>query len=147
MVAVIKQWNRRRQYRDAVAGGWNPYLHGGRGGAGGGPPERVRAGASASAGIGAEPQAPQMDPRTRQIFDLRAEISNAVSSHELPRAADLYIDLKLIDPQQVLRSDQSCRACIVAWWPVGAAAGALGALVAIVDDDPGGPGEVSPSRP
>ena len=51
------------------------------------------------------------------------------------------------DPQNVLRADESCRACVIAWWPVAAAAGALGSLVAITDDDPGGPGEVSPSRP
>lgn len=52
-----------------------------------------------------------------------------------------------LDPQRVLRPDEACRACVVAWWPIvgGAAAGAIG-VVAVTDDDPP-PGEVSPSRP
>jgi hypothetical protein len=50
-----------------------------------------------------------------------------------------------IDPQLVLRADEVCRACVVAWWPV-VGAGALGALglITVIDDDPP---EVSPSRP
>jgi len=44
VVALVRQWNRRRQYRDAVAGGWNPYQNpapagaatAGAGGGGGG---------------------------------------------------------------------------------------------------------------
>ena len=52
-----------------------------------------------------------------------------------------------LDRSGVLRPDEACRACVVAWWPAAAAAGALGSLVAIIDDDPRDPGEVSPSRP
>ena len=51
-----------------------------------------------------------------------------------------------LDPQGVLRADEGCRACVIAWWPP-AAATALAALAVVVDDDPGGPDEVSPSRP
>lgn len=51
-----------------------------------------------------------------------------------------------LDPQNVLRADEGCRACVIAWWPK-AAAGAIAALSVVVDDDPGGPNEVSPSRP
>jgi hypothetical protein len=47
---------------------------------------------------------------------------------------------------RVLRADESCRACVVAWWPLAAGAGALG-LVVVTDDDPGPPQEISPSRP
>ena len=52
------------------------------------------------------------------------------------------------DPQLVLRADGSCRACIIAWWPIAAEAGAVGALIGITEDNPAGPPpEVSPSRP
>ena len=48
------------------------------------------------------------------------------------------------DPQNVLRADDRCRACVIAaWWPAGAAGGAI-ALIGILDDDPV---EVSRSRP
>jgi hypothetical protein len=51
-----------------------------------------------------------------------------------------------LDRLNVLRADDACRACVIAWWPVAAGAGALG-LVAVTDEDPGPPGEISPSRP
>lgn len=51
-----------------------------------------------------------------------------------------------LDPQSVLRADEACRACVIAWWPK-AAAGTIAALAVVIDDDPGGPNEVSPSRP
>ncbi|MFN7941393.1 MAG: hypothetical protein U0X73_07315 [Thermoanaerobaculia bacterium] len=52
-----------------------------------------------------------------------------------------------IDPQNVLRADDACRACVVGWWPIAAAgAGALG--VATIGDEGKQPGpEVSPTRP
>lgn len=88
IVALAKQWNRRRQYRDAVAGGWNPYMHSSGRGQPAGPP--------------VQEQSHPFDPRTQQLFDLRGAISTAISRHDLPRAADLYIELKVLDPQQVL---------------------------------------------
>lgn len=48
-----------------------------------------------------------------------------------------------VNPQNVLRADDNCRACIIAWWPVAVPAG-LVALIPIVEDDPI---DVSPSRP
>jgi len=48
------------------------------------------------------------------------------------------------DPQDVLRADDACRACVVAWWPLAGTAGALGVATAIIQNTPG---EVSPSRP
>lgn len=47
------------------------------------------------------------------------------------------------DTLNVLRADGNCRACIIAWWPIGATAGAV-ALIGVVDDDPI---EISPSQP
>lgn len=52
-----------------------------------------------------------------------------------------------LDRLQVLRADEACRACVIAWWPpVAAGVGALG-LISVTNEDPGPPGEVSPSRP
>jgi hypothetical protein len=48
-----------------------------------------------------------------------------------------------INPQNVMREDENCRACIVAWWPAAVPAGAV-ALIGITDDDPI---DVSPSQP
>lgn len=48
------------------------------------------------------------------------------------------------DPQGILRADEVCRACVIAWWPYVAGAGAVGALVAITQERPQ---DVSPSRP
>ena len=85
VVALLKQWNRRRQYRDAVSGGWNPYAPGGR---------------DAPGAAAAAPRA--VDARTARIMELRGAISDAITAGDLPKAAGLYIELKLTDPAQVL---------------------------------------------
>ncbi len=87
VVALIKQWNRRRQYRDAVSSGWNPYL--------------TPVAPAPSVNFRRTPPPPP-DPRQAQITDLRAEIAESVASHDLPRAADRYLRLKNIDKDQVL---------------------------------------------
>jgi hypothetical protein len=97
VVALVRQWNRRRQYRDAVAGGWNPYV----------PPTPPGAavaggvGAGGAGWIGGRPPPPP-DPRTGRVMDLRAGISEAIAHSDLPRAAQLFLELKSVDPQQVL---------------------------------------------
>lgn len=95
VVALMRQWNRRRQYRDMVTGGWNPY--GAAGAAAAAPFGRGPAGAARPV-----PTPPPDDERTVRVMDLRASISEAIAHHELPRAAELYLELKAIDPQQVL---------------------------------------------
>jgi membrane associated rhomboid family serine protease len=87
--ALVKQWNRRRQYRDMVAKGYNPFGY--TPVAAGGPPGR---GDPADAG--------PPDPRAGRVSDLRAEIAEAIAHHDLPRAAGLYLELRGVDPQQVL---------------------------------------------
>ena len=93
VVALIKQWNRRRQYRDAVSSGWNPY--GNAGPAAAQPPNR---GWVAPDPVPAQP----IDPRQREILELRGKIVDAVTNHDLAAAAQGYVELKTIDPQQVL---------------------------------------------
>jgi len=82
LVAVIKQWNRRRQYREMVSKGYNPFEHA--------PTQRP----------GQPPPPP--DPRQEQIMNFRGAILEAVARHDLPTAAHLYLQLKQLDPQQAL---------------------------------------------
>jgi membrane associated rhomboid family serine protease len=87
VVALVKQWNRRRQFRDLTASGYDPFAYHGP------PPARVRA----------ESRLPgPADPRQEQIHDLRAQIGEAMSQRDQARAAELYVQLRGIDPEQVL---------------------------------------------
>jgi membrane associated rhomboid family serine protease len=102
--ALLKQWNRRRQYREMVAKGYDPFSYGAvaaqQGGYGatfggsGGYGPRGPAGASPERQL-----PPVQDPR---VVDLRAEIAEAMAHHNLPGAAELYLRLRAIDPTQVL---------------------------------------------
>jgi membrane associated rhomboid family serine protease len=98
IVALIKQWNRRRQYRDAVNAGWNPYAGIAPQARGPFRPPPVAGGWVATPPV---PEAP-LDPRQQQILDLRARITQAITNHNLAQAANLYLELKAIDPQSVL---------------------------------------------
>jgi hypothetical protein len=113
-----------------------------------------------------DPAGTRLAKTPQQVVDVRDDCRAALTPHQAGYAMNLTVGetsrwqanepvfhwectgiVTRIDPQRVLRADEACRACVVAWWPVAAGAGALGAIVSIVDDDPGGPGEVSPSRP
>ncbi len=82
LFALFKQWNRRRQYRDLTARGFDPF--------GVTPPPARRGGGGA------------VDPNLDRIQDLRARISDDVGRHRLEEAAKLYLELRAIDPNQVL---------------------------------------------
>jgi membrane associated rhomboid family serine protease len=88
-VALIQRWNKRRQYRDMVSKGYNPF-------------EYTQAEAARRGG---KPPPPP-DPHTARVMDLRGAISEAVASHDLDRASNLYVELKTTDPQQVLPRQQ-----------------------------------------
>jgi membrane associated rhomboid family serine protease len=81
LVAGIKQWNRRRQYRDMVSRGYNPFDSA----------PRQKSG----------PPAPP-DPRQEHIMNLRGAILEAIGRHDLPNAASLYLQLKQVDPQHAM---------------------------------------------
>ena len=85
--AMIKRWNRRRNYRDAVSGGYDPYT--GRTG-------RVKEVVKSAAQI-------EKDERAMQ---LRAEISERVAQRNLPAAAQVYLDLIDFDSEQILPRQQ-----------------------------------------
>ena len=93
VVAMVKQWNRRRVYRDAVSSGWNPYLSPGPP-----PPRGAYGGYGMHWGGGGQPPPPPPDPRTTRILELRAAVSDAVAAHDLPRAVELYLQLKADRP-------------------------------------------------
>ncbi|MGA3065791.1 MAG: rhomboid family intramembrane serine protease [Tepidisphaeraceae bacterium] len=80
-LGLISRWNRRRQYRSLVNQGYNPFGYT--------PPP-------------ADARQPEIDPRSTRLLDLRAEISEAIAHHNLPHAAYLFLELKKMDPNQVL---------------------------------------------
>lgn len=77
-VALIDRWNRRRQHRDMVSRGFDPFA-----------PQPAR-------------ERTKPDPRFDQIQELRAAISEAIAHDKLADASQLYVRLLSIDPQQVL---------------------------------------------
>jgi tetratricopeptide (TPR) repeat protein len=82
MLALLARWNRRRQYRSMVSQGYNPFGYV--------PPQPVDV----------RPQ--ELDARTLRMLEMRAEISEAIAHHNLPHAAYLFLELKKLDPTQIL---------------------------------------------
>jgi tetratricopeptide (TPR) repeat protein len=76
------RWNRRRQYRSLVSRGYDPF------------------GYTPPATVDFRPAEP--DPRTTRMLEMRAEISEAIAHHNLPHAAYIFLELKKLDPTQVL---------------------------------------------
>jgi len=85
-LALVHRWNRRRQYQSLVASGYDPF--------------------------GAKLPAPGMarareerevwDPKVEKVKELRAQVHEAIAHHNLPHAAILFLELKTLDPDQVL---------------------------------------------
>lgn len=78
LFALFKQWNRRRQYKDLVQQGFDPFNAGPRN------------------------RNTPPDPNMGRIQDLRAQISEALARHEVEDAARIYLELHAIDSRQVL---------------------------------------------
>jgi tetratricopeptide (TPR) repeat protein len=85
-LALVQRWNRRRQYKVLVRQGYNPFAYAAR-------PVQVRVETRS---------APKPDPNVQRIRDLRAEINEAIAHHNLPHAAILFLELRNLDPAQVL---------------------------------------------
>lgn len=85
--AMIKQWNRRRQYRDVVSTGYDPYT-------GLGPTKRIKARQIEKSGAQLQKQ--------QQVERFRADIAAQIAQRNLPAAAAQYLELAAIDPDQVL---------------------------------------------
>jgi membrane associated rhomboid family serine protease len=82
IIAMLTRWNRRRQYRQMVAQGYDPFAYV--------PPRPV------------DFRPPPIEPRTQKMLEMRAEISEAIAHHNLPHAAFMFLELKKLDPSQVL---------------------------------------------
>jgi membrane associated rhomboid family serine protease len=80
--AMIKQWNRRRQYRDAISTGYDPYT--GLGGA-----KRIKV----------REISRQENPR---ITQLRGQIADRIYQHNFHSAAQLYLELVNLDSSQII---------------------------------------------
>jgi membrane associated rhomboid family serine protease len=79
--AMLKQWNRRRQYRDTVSAGYDPYSG----------IKRIAAREVTKAG-----------PDEPQIIQLRENIANSIYRHDIQTAAQQYLNLMSLDSEQVL---------------------------------------------
>ena len=87
VLALVRQWNRRRQYRDLVNKGFDPFGYGGG-----------RAPARGAVGAAAVP----LDAATARVAELRAGISDAVARHDMDAAVARFTELRQVDPGQVL---------------------------------------------
>jgi len=89
--SMIKQWNRRRQYRDAVSKGYEPFD-------GTASAKRIRV---------KEIKTPAIDKKQQaKIRQIRGDINSWISRRNLPAAAELYLKLMELDSSQLLPRQQ-----------------------------------------
>jgi membrane associated rhomboid family serine protease len=87
LLAMLKRWNRRRRYRDVVAGGYDPF-----------------AGTSARKPVVATPvkkTVAQMQQEA-EVREFRTAISQRIMQRNLAEAANLYVGLMKVDSEQLL---------------------------------------------
>ena len=87
LFAMIRQWNRRRRYRDAVSSGFDPYT-------GRTENKRIRV-----KEVKKSPAEQQKDEKSKE---LRNEINKRITERNLPAATGLYLELMSHDSHQVL---------------------------------------------
>jgi membrane associated rhomboid family serine protease len=85
--AMVKRWNRRRRYRDTVAGGYDPFT-----------------GAGARKPVVAAPvkKTVAQVQQEGEVRRLRTAISQRIMERNLGEAADLYVELMKVDSGQLL---------------------------------------------
>jgi len=84
--AMLKRWNRRRQYRDAVSSGYDPFT-------GRTETRRIKV---------KEVKSPAEQQKDEKSQELRNEITKRISERNLPAAAVLYLELMNHDSEQLL---------------------------------------------
>jgi hypothetical protein len=87
LLAMIKRWNRRRQYRDSISGGYDPFTG------------QTRTKQIKVKEVKKTPAQKQQEEKTRELRD---EISSRIAQRNLPAAADLYLELTELDSEQIL---------------------------------------------
>jgi membrane associated rhomboid family serine protease len=88
LLAMLNRYRRRKSYEALVAKGYNPF--------------NDTRGVSGAARKGDEPL-PAVDPR---VESLRGEISRLIRLHELGDAVQRYLELRTVDPAQVLPTQE-----------------------------------------
>ena len=85
--AMIKRWNRRRQYRDTVSSGYDPY-----------------SGRTTTRQINVKEvkQTAAEKQQAEKITQLRNEITRRITQRNLPAAAKLYLEIMDLDSEQIL---------------------------------------------
>ena len=87
---MIRQWNRRRQYRDLVSGGYDPYS--------GRTAKQIR--------VQEIKKTPAQQQAEEHILQLRNEITTRIHQRNLPGAAQIYLELMSLDSEQILPRQQ-----------------------------------------
>jgi membrane associated rhomboid family serine protease len=87
MWSMIKQWNRRRRFRDTVDDGYDPYK-----------------GLISRKAVKANEvkKTPDQQAREDKITQMRTEIMTSINKHNLPHAAEIYLKLTDIEPENVM---------------------------------------------
>jgi membrane associated rhomboid family serine protease len=91
-LALVHRWHRRRQYQSLVAAGFDPFATP--------PPPDPALRAAEDAARKRQRQA--QNARVERIKELRAQVHEAIAHHNLPHAAIVFMELKTVDPNQVL---------------------------------------------
>ncbi|MBN1844904.1 MAG: rhomboid family intramembrane serine protease [Sedimentisphaerales bacterium] len=89
--ALVKRWQRRQKYQRVVQEGYDPYS----------PVSSERKFVKSKV---LEPRPP--DPHTQEVMDLRIKVSQTILAGDLTTAADLYLKLLSLDPEQILPEQQ-----------------------------------------
>jgi membrane associated rhomboid family serine protease len=85
--AMIKRWNRRRQYRDAVSSGYDPFK-------GQTMTKQIR--------VKEVEKTPAQKQQDEKITQLRNDITNRITQRNLSAAAKLYLEIMDLDSKQIL---------------------------------------------
>ncbi|MHC4476687.1 MAG: rhomboid family intramembrane serine protease [Planctomycetota bacterium] len=83
--SMMRQWNRRRRYRDFVSAGYDPFT-------GNTPTKPIRA---------KQIKTPAQREHEQQVMRLRSEIAERITQRNLHAAADLYLELMDRDGAQI----------------------------------------------
>jgi membrane associated rhomboid family serine protease len=85
--AMIKRWNQRRQYRDAVSSGYDPY-------SGRTMTRKIK--------VKEVKKTAAQQQQEKKITQLRNEIARRITQRNLPAAAKVYLELMDFDSEQIL---------------------------------------------
>jgi membrane associated rhomboid family serine protease len=86
LLAMLKHWNRRRQYREVIAGGYDPFKG---------------TGAKKISVREIKKDTTADKERQDRIMQLRSEITQRITERNMSEAANKYLELMELDPEQL----------------------------------------------